>query len=548
MHQPLSDESLILPTNSVRALHPTLRRALGVLDARLEDELDRYRRYRAGLSFVPSSVSALKRSVPAPVLDLPTTSPAPQSVEPLSEAITVDEDEDITVDQTPIAADAGPPLPPRTPLSFQNDLPADASSALVIAAAQDGVADDSEATDPDALIGAADLPQGGFLTDDAFATDSSGAPNDYLESSEELLRSLAEEEATVAAERNVLEGLLTPFGVGSMLLMLLGSGMFGYLIMNPASLTAVKDLAMKVASFRSSQSSLSPTTIASVDVDGGTGTTDIGWLSNSPALDSNEFLNLSLGNISALRTRAGGLSLLSQPGQGAKQDSSPLMQLDSKATSEADKSAKATPKSDKSAVVITGLTPLSVKPITPPAPAIAPKPVAKSASGGLFSGTPVRVRPAPRPPRPAPRVAPKPAPIYSKPSRPARSYEPPAPSYQPPAPSYQPKPKPVYNPPPVSVPVKPAPVKPLPPPPVEVAAPVKPAPAAIPEPKGDYRVVTPYTNDAALESAQKSNSDASFRNLDDGAYVQYGGSYSSKAEADAKAAELRQQGVEAEIK
>jgi hypothetical protein len=60
--------------------------------------------------------------------------------------------------------------------------------------------------------------------------------------------------------------------------------------------------------------------------------------------------------------------------------------------------------------------------------------------------------------------------------------------------------------------------------------------------------VAPYTNDAALESAQKSHSDASFRNLDDGAYVQYGGAYGSKAEADAKAAELREKGVNAEIK
>ncbi|NJN48864.1 MAG: hypothetical protein HC805_02515 [Alkalinema sp. RL_2_19] len=201
-----------------------------------------------------------------------------------------------------------PPLPPRTPLSFQNNLPADASSALVIAAAQ---ADADTAADPDELIRADDLSRDAFLTDDAFATDH-GAPHDYLESSEELLRSLAEEEATVAAERNVLEGLLTPFGVGSMLLMLLGSGMFGYLIMNPASLTAVKDLAMKVAAFRStSGSSQSP--IGTVDVDGGTGTTDMGWLSNSPALDSDEFLNLSLGNISALRTRSGGLTLMPQP-------------------------------------------------------------------------------------------------------------------------------------------------------------------------------------------------------------------------------------------
>jgi hypothetical protein len=70
----------------------------------------------------------------------------------------------------------------------------------------------------------------------------------------------------------------------------------------------------------------------------------------------------------------------------------------------------------------------------------------------------------------------------------------------------------------------------------------------LPEPQGDYRLVTPYTNDAALEAAQQSDPNASFRNLDDGAYIQYGGSYSSKSAAQAKAAQLRNQGVNVEIK
>jgi hypothetical protein len=59
--------------------------------------------------------------------------------------------------------------------------------------------------------------------------------------------------------------------------------------------------------------------------------------------------------------------------------------------------------------------------------------------------------------------------------------------------------------------------------------------------------VTPYTNDADLEAAQKANPNASFRNMDDGAYVQHD-RYGSKAEADAKAAELRDKGISAEVK
>jgi hypothetical protein len=518
MQQSLPDESLILTASPARLLHPTLRRALGVLDARLDDELARYRRYRQGMKIAPSSVTALQRSMataPAPALRLPTPSAtvaAPAIAPTVGNPV---EHEEITVNQTP-----APPLPPRTPHSFQNDLPVGATSALVVAAAN---ADTLNPAEP--LIRPEDLPQygfvtGGFATEEQFATDAA-APNDYLESSEELLRSLAVEEATVAAERNVLEGLLTPFGVGSMLLMLLGSGMFGYLIMNPASLNAVKDLALKVARFRSPAAG--PTTVAAVDVDGGN-PGDVGWMSNAPALDSNEFMNLSLGNISALRTRPGGLTLMPQP---PAPGGSPLQQLNAK-PQVAPAPAKGTKTPGKG---ITSFTPLNIKPIAPPAPVIAGQ---GGGGNGLFSGAPVRI--APSPSRPA-RSYTEPAP-----SRPARSYEPapryvaPEPRYDAPAPRYV-APEPRYVAPPETVKV-------LPPPPTPLAPP---SPEVIPEPQGEYNVVAPYTNDADLEAAQKLDPNASFRNMDDGAYAHFD-RYGSRAEADAKAAELKQKGIQAEVK
>jgi hypothetical protein len=69
-----------------------------------------------------------------------------------------------------------------------------------------------------------------------------------------------------------------------------------------------------------------------------------------------------------------------------------------------------------------------------------------------------------------------------------------------------------------------------------------------PTPQGNYSIVTPYTNDQALESAQQANPDASFRNLDDGAYIKFGDSYSNRSDAEAKAQELQQQGLNVEIK
>jgi hypothetical protein len=543
MNQSLSNESLTLGHNrslhsASAVLHPSLRRALGVLDARLEDELERYRRYRAGLRPTPSAVAAWHRSMTPPVLDLPNpgmsldllnlVAPPAQAAPTATPIVEAPVDEEITVNQTTvnqtIVSDAVmPPLPPRTPLSFQNDLPPDASSALVLSAIQ------ADMDSAEGLIRPEELSQDGFGfgLGDGLATDQgfgeSQGPHDYFESSEELLRSLAEEEATVAAERNVLEGLLTPMGVGSMLLMLLGSGMFGYLIMNPASLNAVKGLATQIAAFRSNSSAQPSTNVASVDVDG-PNTADGTWMSNSPALDANEFLNLSLGNISALRTRPGGLNLMPQPGGVA-----PLQQLDGQpapgAKTPEQSGDKATDKSG-SAKKITGLTPLNIKPIVPPTPAIS-----RAGSSGSNQGN---QRPIGNIFDPARNYEPAPAPRYNAPnyssappSRPARSYEPPR--YE--APAY--KPEPVYV-----APIEP--VRSLPP------APVVEAPIAVPEPRREYRVEAPYTSDADLEAIQKDNPNASFRNGDSGANV--GASYSSQAEAEAEAARWREKGIEAEVK
>lgn len=62
-------------------------------------------------------------------------------------------------------------------------------------------------------------------------------PDDYLESSEALLRSLAEEQPK-AQKRNEINSssLLSPLGIGSMLLLLLASLTLGYVVFNPKSL------------------------------------------------------------------------------------------------------------------------------------------------------------------------------------------------------------------------------------------------------------------------------------------------------------------------
>jgi hypothetical protein len=523
MHQPLSDESLLLPTTNL-LLNPTLKRALGVMDARLEDELARYRRYRRGMKVTPSAIQVMQRSgktkakAAAPKLaTMPKVAPTPApTAVPKSPTVA-----------TPAVGNPSvpPPLPPLTPVSIQNNL----AAVLSLTLTHDEATTHEPPMGQDLTVGQEHDPSANQLStyglyaaadaglEDGFVSDPPST--DYMESSEELLRSLAVEEASAAAERNVLEGLLTPFGVGAMLLMLLGSGMFGYLIMNPASLTALKQFADQIASFRARPTNLASSSSGDIL----SSSTDTGWLSNAPALDSDEFLSLNLNNFSALRTRPGGDGLMPTP-------------LSLVTKNDGGKQARLLPnqkgKPGGIGSVLKNFTPLTIKPLTPPAPTIgsdnggfaAPIRVAKSYEGGGGSYNP-----------PAPQIqAPAPA-YYEPPRRPARSYQPPAPAYQ--EPSYS-APARSYDPPAV---------KPYVPPAVPVVE-LPPAPAETPQPQGDYRVVTPYTNDADLEAAQKSDPTASFRNLDDGAFVQRGGSYSSREEADAAAAKLKEQGVEAEVK
>ncbi|MFQ4145310.1 hypothetical protein [Chlorogloeopsis sp. ULAP02] len=61
-------------------------------------------------------------------------------------------------------------------------------------------------------------------------------PDDYLESSEALLRSLAQEQPQTTKSRTSSDSLLSPIGIGSMLLLLLSSLTLGYVMFNPKTL------------------------------------------------------------------------------------------------------------------------------------------------------------------------------------------------------------------------------------------------------------------------------------------------------------------------
>ena len=219
----MRQNSKVEPSNqpsSALALHPVLGLALANLDIQLEDELVRYRRQR---TLTGRASSPPKRKQPVHQLDLiaiAATSDRNGVLDVAQPTAALDERLTEVAAQSAIAPDVYKPIPAFT----ANPQPFEAAIALRSPAAP---------LTQDASIES--LP---LVDDKAHALAHANNPNldDYLESSEELLRSLADEQAEVRAERNFMQSLVTPLGLGAMLLLLLSSAMFGYVIMNPSSL------------------------------------------------------------------------------------------------------------------------------------------------------------------------------------------------------------------------------------------------------------------------------------------------------------------------
>lgn len=411
---------------SVESIHPVLHTALANLDVQLEDELARYRRQRIS-----------GRSTPA---KRRTASPLPEQVS--------------------LPSTASPPAPQArsTPAAAEPSAWDDPAPSLAIATASDRALTPEPPTLSDDLF----MPE---LRQNALVR-TAPELDDYLESSEELLRSLAAEEAQVQAERGFMQSLLTPLGVGSMLLLLLSSALFGYVVMNPTGISRL---------FASNQSNSASTSQPSTDTPPMEGPA----IAPQPNLAAQEFKDLNLNTLSTLN-----------PGKASP-------------------AAMPSPRS-------------SVAPVSRPVPP------APTTSAPATSSAPQLAPPEP--------VAPAPAPSYSTrsaappPSYPARSAAP-----VPPAPRVTAAPVPVER--SVAVP------RALPPAAAPTAAPRSAPPGGYP-----VKVEIPFDGDNTLGAVQKVVPDAYVRSASDGRAVIQGGAFGTPAEAEARAAELRKQGISAEVK
>lgn len=346
---------------------------------------------------------------------------------------------------------------------------------------------------------------------------------DYLASSEELLRSIAEEDPRRAEQEpnSLLDTLLTPLGVGSMLLLLLSSTTLGYVMMNPTVVgLSGQDSAQPVTETIGEEITSSTGRSA-----GGAGTVP------SPDLAANEFIELGLDTLSTI--------------PGAKL---PRGTASTQAKSSQTKTANQT---GKPAVSQSTTSSNSALPELPPAPVPQPNmatvvipaqpPVTES-----YVPAPVYTpqRPAQSPVQsPAQGPAQSPAQSPVQPSSPAQSYVP------------------------APVPVSPEPIRIAPPRidrPAPTAAsstieltpeyapdlapePAASSPAATSESTGRYYVVTDYSGDPSLEAARDVVPDAYVRNIpSEGAKVQMG-AFSDQTKAQELQQQLQQQGIEAEV-
>ena len=269
------------------SINPTLQAALGSFDVQLEEELARYRRQRSGRPITPTR--GLGRNQSRKPIELIPVDKGGEQTPPLPASRRLPPSQlmpfPLTLgNQTP---DAAPPKETQDePIAQQNansqqTTPQKASSLTTEGSANEQLTPPREPADIE-----------GDLAN--FAAEPA-QPEDYLESSEQLLRSLGEEEADIHQPRKrFTDRLLTPLGVGSVLLLLLSSATVAYIITNPSTLGILgfnKSAEKKTATIAQSPTQ---TTVTNSEVAKETPVV------KGPDLASDEFVDVNISNLSHL--------------------------------------------------------------------------------------------------------------------------------------------------------------------------------------------------------------------------------------------------------
>ncbi|MBG1261863.1 hypothetical protein [Nostoc commune] len=242
---PLNDSGT--QSSKTPGLKPALAAALASLEVPLDQELARYRRTRTSLvGSKQPRVASYMSSQSQPLTAIPTTSGTTESsvteiktnVPPTSVPVNpqgTSAPATAKIDIPPTSSLAvNPQKNPASPMAKTEEL-----NNFNVPSISDYAKKQTQLPPPPPNFSSSIVP---VIIKDTKSenvlqpNDTPKHPDDYLESSEALLRSLTEEQPETKKPNNSSDSLLSPMGIGSMLLLLLASLTLGYVVFNPKSL------------------------------------------------------------------------------------------------------------------------------------------------------------------------------------------------------------------------------------------------------------------------------------------------------------------------
>ncbi|MBN3873890.1 hypothetical protein [Nostoc sp. JL33] len=242
---PLKD-STSTQSSKTPGLKPALAAALASLEVPLDQELARYRRTRTGLaSSIQPRVRSYMNSQTQPFAAMTTTSGTTHSSVTQIKTNVPPASAPMNDHQTPAPATAKIDVPPTSVAvnAENNPAPATANTEelnnLNLTSRSDSAKTQTQLPPPPPNFTSSIVPVvvKDSKSENLLQSDHTPKqPDDFLESSEALLRSLKEEQPETKKPSNYNDSLLSPLGIGSMLLLLVASLTLGYVVFNPKSL------------------------------------------------------------------------------------------------------------------------------------------------------------------------------------------------------------------------------------------------------------------------------------------------------------------------
>ncbi|MEH1933414.1 MAG: hypothetical protein V7L14_06750 [Nostoc sp.] len=242
---PLNDSGT--QSSKTPGLKPALAVALASLEVPLDQELARYRRTRTGLvSSKQPRVTSYISSQPQPLTAIRTTSGTTQSsvteiktnVPPASVPVNhqgTSAPATAKIDVASASVAVNPEMNPTPATAKTEEL-----NHLNVTSISDSAKTQTKLPPPPPNFTSSIVPVvvKDTKSENLLQSDHTPKhPDDYLESSEALLRSLTEEQSETKKPSNYNDSLLSPLGIGSMLLLLVASLTLGYVVFNPKSLS-----------------------------------------------------------------------------------------------------------------------------------------------------------------------------------------------------------------------------------------------------------------------------------------------------------------------